>query len=172
VKELKILCLAVPLILFGCSVDTVIPFENSNFESDKASSSSSESGSHEKKEAHIITTNEDIYSPFFAYDSSGMDEVITETGISGKLVLVDSCLLLEQPDGLSIPVFPSEESQWDAVKKRMIVNGTIIPLGKTFKATGGMFENPNLSDFKKVGDPKCNKNGSFASIWKNPSVEE
>lgn len=70
-KKLKILCLAVPLILFGCTADTMMPSEQnknnldkSKFESVEASNNLSKSVSHEKKEAPIITTNKDVYSHF------------------------------------------------------------------------------------------------------------
>ncbi len=174
-KLLKELCLLPFVLIVGCTVDNAVSSKANNDMSEVEpvliTDESKDLSLSTTKEDYSISNSEHSYSPFFAYDSSGMDDVTTETGISGKLVMIGDCLLFEQIEGLSTPIFPSEESQWDEVNQRMIVNGVAIPLGKNFSVTGGIVEDRNLISFKKLGDPKCSESGSFASIWTNPSVD-
>lgn len=110
-----------------------------------------------EKVSELKTNTDKKYAPFFSYNSLGRAGTQdTEPATGGKLVLSnDGCLLLQQLDTVKIPVFPSKESRWDERKKQMIINGVVLPLGKSFTTSGRQFVKYDLSKFESIANPSC-----------------
>ena len=171
-NDLKKLLVLLPLVMYGCTTETITqPKESSAISKHKLNQSNSiakEASTYKLQEENIEkrknSKSQVVEAPmkvqatnhFFAYDSSIRDsnsEIEPATG--GVLFMENNCILLRQGSTIKVPVFPSENSEWNASKNQMTINGFILPLGTEFTATGGQYESYDISKFKKVGNLSC-----------------
>lgn len=103
------------------------------------------------------TNISEVHAPFFTYPYSPGFEI--QPAISGTLIMQNGCLLLQNGEELSVPVFPDGVTSWNKEKQVLTANGVEIPLNTTLFTNGplGQYEFSDSLHFEFVqkGDNKC-----------------
>ena len=102
-------------------------------------------------------SDDERYAKFFTYPYINGMEI--QPAMGGTLVIKDNCLLIQNGDRFSIPVFPHGITTWNKSTQVLTANGIDIPLNTDLFTNGplnGGEYDPNYDyNFVQQADPKC-----------------
>ncbi len=103
------------------------------------------------------TNVSEVYAPFFTYSYSPGMEIQPATG--GTLVMQNGCLLLQNGEELSVPVFPHSVTSWDEKKQILNANGVEIALNTRLFTNGPLgtyqYDDDFNFEFVQEADRAC-----------------
>lgn len=134
-----------PLMVAGCTTNATTPNKNS------PTPEIPEAGKDTEPQA---------YAPFFTYPYANGMEIQPATG--GILVMKDGCLLIQNDNRLSVPVFPHGITTWNDETQTLTANGVDIPLNTELftngPLSGGKYDPSYDYNFEQQANPKCLEN--------------
>lgn len=90
---------------------------------------------------------------FSYYDES--NNVQFAALISGKFIFKDNCLFLADGESITTPVFNTDDVKFDAGKRKVYLNGGVIPLDQDLLLGGGFLDSKYLPKLDSKASDSC-----------------